>query len=96
MWSVIRPDESKRCATATVVRYQDGEEGDTWEFELCPRPVKTDRDGNSIMSCSVTVTTEPARKVVPLKSYSLSPSQQRVFDILLTVSIESGVPGLRR
>jgi hypothetical protein len=94
MWSVIRPDESKRCATATVVRYKDGEEGDTWEFELCPRPVKTDRDGNSIMSCSVTVTTEPARKVMPFKSYSLSPSQQRIFDILLTASIECGVVGL--
>ena len=94
MWSVIRPDKFKRCATATVVRYKDGEEGDTWEFELCPRPVKTDRDGNSIMSCSVMVTTEPERKIAAVKSSPLSPAQRRIFDILQTAITEAGVAGL--
>jgi hypothetical protein len=62
MWSVIRPDDTKLTANATVARTKDGEEGDTWTFELRVVEVGTDRDGNPIMSCSVEVTVEPERK----------------------------------
>jgi hypothetical protein len=94
MWSIIRPDESRRSATATVVRYKDGEEGDTWTFELRPAEIGTDRNGTPITSCSVEVTIEPERKIAAAKSYRLSPAQQRVFDILLNASIEAGTTGL--
>jgi hypothetical protein len=94
MWSVVRPDESRRNATATVVRYKDGEEGDTWTFELQPAEIGADRDGNAIISCSVEVTTEPERRKPISKARALSDAQQRVFDILLNASIETGVAGL--
>jgi hypothetical protein len=94
MWSVIRPDENRRSATATVVRYKDGEEGDAWTFELCPAELGIDRDGNSITSCSVNVTKEPERKIAAVKSSPLSPAQRRIFDILQTAIIEAGVAGL--
>jgi hypothetical protein len=94
MWSVIRPDDSRRSATATVARYKDGEEGDAWTFELCRAELGTDREGNLIVSCSVDVTAEPERKIAATKSSPLSPAQQRVFDILLTATIEAGEAGL--
>jgi hypothetical protein len=94
MWSVVRPDEARRSATATVVRYKDGEEGDTWTFELQPAEIGADRDGNAIISCSVEVTTEPERRKPISKARALSDAQQRVFDILLNASIEAGVAGL--
>jgi hypothetical protein len=94
MWSVIRPDENRRSATATVVRYKDGEEGDAWTFELRPAELGTDRDGDPIASCSVEVTKEPERKIAAAKPSSLSPAQQRVYDIVLTASIEAGAAGL--
>jgi hypothetical protein len=94
MWSVIRPDESRRSSTAAVVCYKDGEEGDTWTFELRPAEIGTDRDGNPITSCSVEVTQEPERKVAAAKSKPLSAAQQRVYDILLTAIIEAGEAGL--
>jgi AAA domain len=94
MWSVIRPDESRRSATATVVRYKDGEEGDAWTFELHPLEIGTDHNGNPIASCSVEVTIEPERRSTPAKFKPLSEAQQRVFDILLTASIEVGIAGL--
>lgn len=94
MWSIIRPDELRRSAAATVVRYKDGEEGDTWTFELRPAEIGTDRQGNPITSCSVEVTIEPERRSTPAKFKALSEAQQRVFDILLTASIEVGMAGL--
>jgi hypothetical protein len=94
MWSVIRPDESRGGATATVVRYKDGEEGDAWSFEIRPAEIGTDREGNSISSCSVEVTAVPERKIAATKSSPLSPAQQRVFDIVVAAVAESGVAGL--
>lgn len=94
MWSVIRLDDTCRSATATVARYKDGEEGDAWTFELCPAELGIDREGNSIVSCSVDVTAEPERKIAAAKSSPLSPAQQRIFDILLTATIEAGEAGL--
>jgi hypothetical protein len=94
MWSVIRPDETRRSATAAVVRFKDGEEGDAWTFELRPAEVGTDRDGTPITSCFVEVTIEPERKSTPAKTARLSDAQQRVFDILLTAITEAGQPGL--
>jgi RecA/RadA recombinase len=94
MMSVIRPDASSRSATASIVHYKDGEEGDTWTFELCPTEIGIDRNGNPIMSCSVDVTAEPERKITAAKSSSLSPAQQRVFDIVVTACIDDGVAGL--
>jgi hypothetical protein len=94
MWSVIR-DEVTGAATASVVRYKDGEEGDTWSFELRPIEIAVDRDGHPISSCSVHVTVEPARKATTTKpSATLSPAQQRLFDILVTATLEQGVAGL--
>ena len=93
MISVIRPDGCP-SATATVVRYKDGEEGDAWTFELRPAEIGIDREGNPIMSCSVEVTAEPARKIAAAKSSPLSPAQQRVFDIVLGAVADSGVAGL--
>ena len=94
MWSVLR-DETRGSATATVVRYKDGEEGDTWTFELRPVEIAVDHEGAPITSCSVEVTTEPARKTASPKSTSrLSPAQQRIFDILLGACAEAGVAGL--
>lgn len=61
MWSVAR-DESSGEATATVARYKDGEEGDTWSFRLRTLEIATDRDGNPINSCAVEITAEPERK----------------------------------
>lgn len=85
MWSVIR-DENRGGATATVVRYKDGEEGDTWAFELRPVDIATDRDGNPVTSCAVEVTTEPERKAATaVKKGHASPLALKYLDALLNV-----------
>jgi hypothetical protein len=94
MWGVVR-DEVTGRATATVARYKDGEEGDTWTFELRPVELAIDRDGNPITSCAVEITTEPVRKTAAAKNRApLSTQQQRVFDIVRLATAEAGQPGL--
>ena len=98
MWSVIRPDDTKLTANATVARRKDGEEGDMWAFELRVVEVGVDRDGNPITSCSVEVTKEPERKTAAVKRKKKDPSPlgvkflqalREVFGFGVTVQFQS-------
>ena len=93
MVSIIR-DEATRKATAEVVRYKDGEEGDTWSFELRQLELGTDRDGCPITSCYVDIIEEPARRAKPKVRAALTDKQRRVYDIVLEAINSAGVVGL--
>lgn len=91
----VTRDEATGRARATVVRYKDGEEGDTWEFELRRAEIGTDRQGNPIVSCYVDVTVEPERRTAPKPAKDKpSAAQQRIYDILVDAVAEAGVSGL--
>lgn len=91
----VRRKEGTTQATATVFRSKDGEEGDTWTFELAPQEIAVDRNGAPIKSCFVVVTIEPARKLTSKPANAPLPAaQQRFYEIILNASIEAGVPGL--
>jgi hypothetical protein len=87
-------DSVTKIATAIVRHLKDGEEGDTWQFELNPIEVGVDRDGNPIISRYVQITEEPERRAAPPPGKSLSAEQQRVFDILVGAVAEVGIVGL--
>jgi hypothetical protein len=87
-------DSATKIATATVRHLKDGEEGDTWQFELKPIGVGVDRDGNPIVSRYVQITEEPERRTALAPGKSLSAEQQRVFDILVGAVAEVGTVGL--
>jgi hypothetical protein len=87
-------DSATKIATATVRHLKDGEEGDTWQFELKPIEVGVDHDRNPIISRYVQITEEPERRAAPAPGKSLSAEQQRVFDILVGAVAEVGIIGL--
>jgi hypothetical protein len=87
-------DPATKIATVTVHHLKDGEEGDTWQFELRPIEIGIDRDGQPINSCYVQITQEPERKTTPAKPKELTAEQQRVYDILVNAVAEAGVAGL--
>jgi hypothetical protein len=95
MWSVIR-DENRGPATASVVRYKDGEEGDTWTFDLRPLEIGMDREGNPISSCYVDVTLDPARKSADRrKPEHISPLNLKFLDALNNVLASDNLPIVR-
>jgi hypothetical protein len=87
-------DSATKIAAATVRHLKDGEEGDTWQFELKPIEVGVDRDGNPIISRYVQITEEPERRTALACGKPLSAEQQRVFDILVGAVAEVGIIGL--
>jgi len=92
MWSVVRQAGTMR-ATVTVATLKDGEEGDTWTFELRPEPVGTDREGAEVSACYVQVTSPPAmRKDSPPVKPTVSASQRRFLDIIIKAVTEAGAP----
>jgi len=66
-------DSATKVATVNVRHLKDGEEGDTWQFELMPIEVGVDRDGNPITSRYVQITQEPERRTAPAKPAHVSP-----------------------
>jgi hypothetical protein len=89
----VTRDEATGEATATVARYKDGEEGDTWSFALSRVEIGVDRGGNPIVSCHVDVTIEPERRAARKAKEKPSAAQQRVYDILVDATLEAGVAG---
>jgi hypothetical protein len=74
-------DSVTKTATVTVRHLKDGEEGDTWQFELRPIDVGVDREGNPIRSCHVEIIQEPERQVAA-KAAHVSPLAQKFLNAL--------------
>src|SRR5262249_47795339 len=67
--------------------------GDTWEFELCPTTIGTDRHGLSVSACYVEITSPPAMMKPRLdKPPPVSAAQQRFLDIIEKAVAEAGAP----
>jgi hypothetical protein len=74
-------DPATKIATVTVHHLKDGEEGDTWQFELRPIEIGVDHDRNPITSCYVEIAQEPERQVAA-KAAHISPLAQKFLNAL--------------
>ncbi len=63
MWGVVRSESG--TSTVEVVRFKDGREGDTVEYDLHPIDVGIDRRGVTLTSCYLNVLKEPAEEATP-------------------------------
>jgi hypothetical protein len=91
MLSLVRSENG--VSTAEVVRFKDGKEGATIEFDLHSIEVGTDRRGVPLTSCFVNILREPSGVDIGSERPAgpkLSAAQQRLFDVISRAIDESG------
>jgi len=89
-----KPDGTPR-ATIKVDRMKDGEEGDSWSFELRQMEVGQDRNGKPVMGAYAVVTDLPAKredKPVKEKTKNLPKGAVNALSALVDIMADLGEP----